>query len=259
MLFVHCINSKQNDFVYFKSLLLIKVLITSLFISSCSSTFIGSETEKLETSGKNLREIAVKQPIIKAKNAYLEQKEYLMDGVPKKVIAIYEQAIALTEQKKWHAALTLFDEVAAKQPSLSGSYVNQALIFKKLSDLESNKEKQQKLQVKSELLVDTAIKLNPLNPYAHYVKGQSLQDKGQFNQANKSFTRALTIWPDFAQAQLSLAVLLELYQGKLLAAHEYYAAYLINNNEDMQVKRWQGALLLKIKRAGLTLPIHQGG
>ena len=64
----------------------------------------------------------------------------------------------------------------------------------------------------------------------------------------------MSIWPAFIQAQLSMAVLLELYQGKLIEAYEYYSAYLLNQGEDIQVERWQAALAIKIKRAGISMP-----
>ena len=38
----------------------------------------------------------------------------------------------------------------------------------------------------------------------------------------------------------------------------YYSAFLKNHAEDKQVQRWQAALAIKIKRAGLTLPEEQG-
>jgi tetratricopeptide (TPR) repeat protein len=190
------------------------------------------------------------------KNAYLEQESKLMSGVSNDVIKTYQQAIALMEQKKWQEAITLFDQVIAKQSNLSGSYVNKALILKKLSD--ENKDQRTEQLKESELLVDKAISINPLNPYAQYFKGQLLQNRGEFEQAEKSYALALSIWPNYTQAQLGMAILLELYRGKLLESYQYYSAYLQLESEDKQVKRWQAALAIKIKRAGLSLPVKQG-
>lgn len=193
-----------------------------------------------------------------SKNRYLEQEAQKMRNVSSEVITTYKQALGLMEQKKWQAALAMFDQVIAKEANLSGSYINKALIFKYLSEQASGKEKQKSHQSNSELLINKAIKVNPQNPYAQHLKGRLLQSKGEFEQAEKSYLNALLIWPNYSQAQLSMAILLELYRGKLISADHYYRAYLANQPEDQQVKRWQAALAIKIKRAGLSLPTQQG-
>ena len=195
--------------------------------------------------------------VANTKNAYLAQTSSLMEIVPNTVIETYQQALKLMDEKQWLAAIALFDQVIAKQSDLSGSYVNKAIILKKLSDAQKGNEKTA-LLAKSELTVDKAISVNPLNPYAQHFKGQLLQQKGQFEQAEKHYVTALSIWPNYTQAQLSLAVLLELYRGELLEAYQYYTAYLTLKSEDKQVQRWQAALALKIKRAGLSLPVQTG-
>lgn len=195
---------------------------------------------------------------VSTKNTYLEQEAQFMQGVSTQTITTYKQAITLMEQKKWQAALAMFDQVIAQAASLSGSYVNKALIFKHLSEQTTDIEKQKSLFNKSERLINTAIEVNSKNPYAQHFKGQLLQAKGEFEQAEKSYLAALLIWPNYSQAQLSIAVLLELYRGKLLEANQHYSAYLLNHPQDQQVKRWQAALAIKIKRAGLSLPTQQG-
>lgn len=214
-----------------------------------TSTAIDTELSKA-TTPTNLN--------VSTKNSYLEQEAQLMRGVSTEVIATYKQAVSLMKQQSWQAALALFDQVIVKEAHLSGSYVNKALIFKYLSEQTPNKEKQKSLLNQSERLIDTAIDVNSKNPYAHYVKGQLMQTKGNFEQAEKNYFDALLIWPNYAQAQLSMAVLLELYRGKLVQAEQYYRAYLLNHPEDQQVKRWQAALTIKIKRSGLSLPTTQG-
>lgn len=192
------------------------------------------------------------------KNAYLAQEKDIMNDVPLSIITTYKEAINLMKKQQWHLALALFDEVIVKQKNLSGSYVNQALIWQRLSEQESDKTKQKTDLKKSELLIATAIKINPINPYAHYLKGKLSETSGAFSQAEASYRTALTIWPNFTQAKLSMAVLLELYRGKLIEAYQYYSAYLLTETEDEQVKRWQAALAIKIKRAGLTLVSQEG-
>ena len=193
----------------------------------------------------------------KSKNDYLAQEKYLMSGISEDIIKTYQNALFLMDQKQWTEAMLLFDKVIEQQENLSGSYINQALILKKLSSNAKGDEREQQIN-KIDLLLDKAISINPTNPYAHYHKGQSLQDKGQFELAEQSYTKALTIWPNYVKAQLSLAVLLELYRGKLLEAYQLYNVYLANESNNQQVKRWQAALAIKIKRSGLLLPENVG-
>jgi len=266
----------HNDTIFFTALLLL-----ALLLSGCSSTPKKADSDggtvDLKSMSKNIIDLVVlpnneqiqkpngtQQTILKRKNRYLEQEELLMRGVSEEVIATYQRALVLMEQQEWLAASALFEQVIAKQANLSGSYVNQALILKVLNKQQQGvKRTEQTNQVKqvnaSELLLDKAISVNPLNPYAQYFKGQVLQEKGQFEQAEQHYATALSIWPNYTEAQLNMAILLELYRGKLLDAHQYYTAYLQLNVDDKQVQRWQAALAIKIKRAGLKLPVQKGG
>jgi len=222
-----------------------KDIIDLLGIPQNKNTRINQSTNKTQ------------QLISETKNTYLEQEAALIADVSNDVIAIYQQALMLMDQQKWSAANVLFDQVIAKQPNLSGSYVNQALILRELNKHQQGTKRTEQLKT-AELLIDKAISVNSINPYAHYLKGKIQQDKGQFKQAEQRYAKALSIWPSYAQAQLSMAILLELYRGKLLEAYPYYTAYLQHNLGNKQVQRWQAALTIKIKRAGLRLPAQKG-
>lgn len=279
------IKFSSSYFARNNTLYLTVLLLLTLLTSACTNTPNRNAPDDLKSISKNITDLVVlpnnesiedfegneqtqqiqtsigsKQTALNNKNAYLEQEARLMSGVPEDVIATYQQALVLMEQQKWLAANVLFDQVIAKQANLSGSYVNQALILKALSAQQQSTEqaKQTKEVNESELLIDKAISVNPLNPYAQHFKGQILQAKGLFEQAEQRYATALSIWPHYSEAQLSMAVLLELYRGKLLEAYQYYATYLQLMGEDKQVQRWQAALAIKIKRAGLTLPVQEG-
>lgn len=211
-----------------------------------------------DTKEQNSQQHNIKQINSTSTNKYLEQEALLMRGIPNDAVNTFAQAILAMEEKKWDKALTLFDEVIAQYENSSSSYVNQAIIWNKLSDQETKKETIQQQHDKSDALLDKAISVNSANPYAHLYKGEALQTKGQFELAQHHYESALAIWPNYPQAQLNMAVLLELYRGQLLEANKYYTAYLSNNAEDKQVKRWQAALAIKIKRAGLETPVQEG-
>ena len=172
------------------------------------------------------------------KNLYLEQQA--KHHVSAESAANFKAALALMQAKKWQKAQQKLDAIIAQQPELSGSYVNKALIaFKQNKQLNANKTLAQ------------AIKVNPLNPYAYNLQGQIARLQGNFILAEKSYQQALSIWPQYAQAQLNMAILLELYRGRLLEAKEYYQRYLKINPDDKQAQRWLAGLEIKIKRAGL--------
>ncbi len=177
------------------------------------------------------------------RNGYLKQKQARLANVPLYVIEKYKQALALMTNKEWLKAEKLFDQVLVAQPQLSGAYVNKALISIQQKDL-SRANKQ----------LNEALAVNPLNPYAYEIKGRIARLNGHFEQAEHNYLKALDIWPEYPEAQVNLAILLELYRGRLLDAHKYYSAYLALQADDQQVQRWRDGVEIKIKRAGLVLP-----
>lgn len=250
------------------------LVLLTLSMSGCSSTV--DKQNDLKSMSKALADLVgfplaeqaqsmqsanrTKLLLSDTKNAYLEQEVRLMSGVPNEIRETYQQALSLMAQQKWLAASALFDQIIAKQANLSGSYVNQAIINLELNKLLNKQQNSNQVEQLStaDLWLDKAINVNPLNPFAHYYKGKILQDRGQFEQAEQHYASALAIWPRYSQAQLSMAILLELYRGQLLEAYPYYSAYLQHNTDDQQVQRWQAALAIKIKRAGLDLPAQEG-
>ena len=154
----------------------------------------------------------------------------------------FQAAISLMQAKKWLKAEQLLNKVIAKQPELSGSYVNKALIaMHKKSYQQANK------------LLNQALLVNPNNPYAYNLQGQIARIQGKIILAEKNYRKALTIWPQYSQAQLNMAILLELYRGQLVAARSYYHAYLQTKPDDKKVQRWLASLEIKMKRTGLSL------
>ena len=133
--------------------------------------------------------------------------------------------------------------VLALQPKLSGAYVNKALIAIQQKNFSlANKQ------------LDKALAVNPINPHAYEIKARIARLNGHFEQAEINYLNALDIWPAYPEAQVNLAILLELYRGRLLDAHKYYSSYLVLQGDDKQVQRWLAGVEIKIKRAGLVLP-----
>ncbi|MCT8987185.1 tetratricopeptide repeat protein [Shewanella phaeophyticola] len=182
------------------------------------------------------------------RNVYLEQASLRLAEVPAAVLAQYQQAINAMKNQQWQNANSLFDNVIATQPQLSGAYVNKAIIAINQQSFDQ-----------ADALLDQAIKANSSNPYAHQIKANIARQQGQYAQAEQGYLTALTLWPQYPQAQINLAMLLELYRGKLLQARQFYLAYLANQPDDEQAKRWLAGVEIKIQRAGLTLPDNTNG
>ena len=177
------------------------------------------------------------------RNGYLDQKQQRLANVPSYVITKYKQALTLMTKQEWLKAEKLFDEILVIQPQLSGAYVNKALIA----------IQQKNFSIANQQL-DKALEVNALNPYAYQMKGRVARLTGDFEAAEKSYLKALDIWPEYPEAQVNLAILLELYRGRLLDARKYYSSYLELQADDQQVQRWLAGVEIKIKRAGLVLP-----
>jgi len=269
ILLTTCINrlgftlKAESKAVHIMTLFLILVLL-----QGCSNTTEnegGSEKQTPETLAALSKELtdlvdvpnangqlsADKTGLLEAsknkRNDYLEQKQVRLANVPLYVIEKYKQALALMTNKEWLKAEQLFDQVLVSQPQLSGAYVNKALIAI-----------QQKNSSRANKQLNKALAVNPLNPYAYEIKGRIARLNGHFKQAEQNYLKALDIWPEYPEAQVNLAILLELYRGRLLDAHKYYSAYLALQTDDQQVQRWRAGVEIKIKRAGLVLPEKTG-
>jgi len=181
------------------------------------------------------------------RNLYSEQALQRLINVPEKIIKQYQQALDFMKVQKWASAEKLFDEILLEHPQLSSVYVNKALIGIALNDV-----------IRASDCIEKALLVNSINPYAHQLKGRISRLNGQFEQAEKSYLEALKIWPQYLEAQVNLAILLELYRGRLLDARRHYLSYLALQPNDEQVLRWLAGIEIKIKRAGLSLPTQEG-
>ncbi|UJF21184.1 tetratricopeptide repeat protein [Shewanella sp. OMA3-2] len=241
-----------------KLLTALLVIIMVMLLQSCASApdSANSNTDKgsLGSLGKDIvgmvdtkpsRENNSNSHIISnsTQNRYLEQVDIKLANVPKSVISQYQQAIELMRRQQWQAADKMLDKVITAQPQLSGAYVNKALSALQQDNIAA-----------ANSLLDKAILVNADNPYAHQIKASLLRTQGQYEQAEQHYRSALAIWPQYPEAQVNLAILLELYRGQYLEARQYYLAYLANQSDNQQVKRWLAGVEIKMQRAGLIIP-----
>ena len=129
-------------------------------------------------------------------------------------------------------AIAIFNKVAEKEPRASGPWVNMAIAYRQLDQMD-----------KADEAIETAVKLNPKNPYALNQAGIIKREMGEFDEAQTMYKSALSEYPNYANAHLNLAILCDLYLQKIGCAKSHYQAYQeIGKNEDKQVIAWMSDL-----------------
>ena len=193
-------------------------------------------------ANKSLSDEAAPQVQFQATKQSVEYQRKLAQvklSTPEHIITLYQRALVAMKAQQWQQAEQLFAQVITHNPELSGSYLNQAIIAQKQQQLGLAQEK-----------INQALKVNPINPYAHNLNGVLARQSGDFNLAEKSYLMALNSLPDYGDAHLNLAILAELYQGKLALAKQHYQLYLLIHQEDKQVQGWLAGLSLKLAQTG---------
>lgn len=247
------------------------VFLLSVFVSACSlsnKTAEQSHTDKQTTREQTIAEISKdiialvpeKEMLLESKvldqpdefidaddklsqeastlslyQQYLAQQEKIKRHLPAQALEGYQQALAQMKKKRWQQAQQLFDKVMQVEPKLSSGYVNKALI-----------SYHQNAPEQALILLETAQSINAINPYLYNLKGIVYRETGDFEQAQLSYEQAIRIWPEYAQAHLNLAVLLELYRGKFSQAKQHYLEYLSLQPNDTRVQRWLAGLEIKL-------------
>jgi tetratricopeptide (TPR) repeat protein len=99
-------------------------------------------------------------------------------------------------------------------PDLSGPTLSLAL----LHCISGNSEQ-------AEIFFRKTIEKNSQNIYAYNQYGVFLREQGRFTDAEKAYQQALAIWPQYPDANINLAILYDLYMGRLEPAVKYYGIY----------------------------------
>lgn len=142
--------------------------------------------------------------------------------------ADYAKALGLMSNGKDDEALGVLKTVAGKAPQFSGPLVNEGLIYLR----------QQKYADAEKVLQD-AIKVNALNPFAFNLLGVALREQGKFAAAKTAYESALALDPNYAKAHFNLGVLADLYMQDLPLALSHYQSYqALQGKPDPVVANW---------------------
>jgi len=159
-----------------------------------------------------------------------------------KVSASVEQQFAYgieaMSAENYAQAIDIFHKVAQKEPRASGPWVNIAIAYRKLDQID-----------KADEAIETAVRLNPKNPYALNQAGIIKREKGAFGVAQTMYENALAEYPNYSNAHLNLAILCDLYLQNIVCAKSHYQAYQeIEKNDDKKVVAWISDLSRREKK-----------
>lgn len=152
----------------------------------------------------------------------------------------FETALAAQRAQQWPDAERQFSQLLEKYPYLSGPALNLALIYAQT----------QRPQLAEEYF-KRALQINPVNSTAGDQYGVWLRGQGRFADAEAMYLETLARNADYADTHLNLAILYDIYLGKLPQALEHYQRYLELRGEDASpVQGWVADLQRRMQSAG---------
>ncbi len=148
--------------------------------------------------------------------------------VDRKSAAMFDAALDAIAAGKLRDAEVLLTELTAREPKLSGPWVNLGMVQNELGSLDAAQASFKK-----------AIDANPANCFAYTELGILARRAGDFVTAEANYRACLKHVPDFREAHLNLGILYELYLGRLSDALTAYRTYLtLLGSEDRRVSGW---------------------
>jgi len=156
--------------------------------------------------------------------------------VDKRSQALFEQALTAIRSERYQDAESLLKELTARDPALSGPWVNLGSVYEALGDDES-----------AQSAYKRAIDANPANCAAYVDLGVLERREGDFASAEAYYLACIQHVPDFREAYLNLGILYDLYLGRLddaLKAYQQYQA--LSSAPDTRVSGWVSDLERRI-------------
>jgi len=156
--------------------------------------------------------------------------------VDRKSEALFEQALAAIQARRYTEAESLLKELTARDPLLSGPWVNLGGVYEALGDNDAAQRAYKK-----------AIDANPNNCAAYVDLGVLSRRAGDFLSAEANYLACTQRVPNFREAYLNLGILYELYLGRLDDALKAYQTYqTLTESPDMRVAGWVSDLERRI-------------
>ncbi len=156
--------------------------------------------------------------------------------VDRKSEQLFEQALTAIQAQRYTEAESLLKELTARDPMLSGPWVNLGGVYEALGDNDAAQHAYKK-----------AIDANPNNCAAYVDLGVLSRRAGDFLTAEANYLACAQRVPNFREAYLNLGILYELYLGRLDDALKAYQTYqTLSDSPDMRVAGWVSDLERRI-------------
>ncbi len=206
------------------------LLMSSLLLGACANMsipLVGSSEPAMETATSPVAaELRLEQvgPAVNAPVGIVVETPPLHSGNQ----ALFDRAVALIESGQLDAAEVLLLELTSDQPELAGPWVNLGHIY-----LASERP------AEAEKMFLAALDANPHNCGALNQLGVMARRQGRFGEAEAYYQRCIDAAPLYPHAHLNLAILYELYMGRLGEALAAYNDYQVMLSEpDARVSGW---------------------
>jgi tetratricopeptide (TPR) repeat protein len=148
--------------------------------------------------------------------------------VDRKSAALFEQALDAIQAERYLDAEALLKELTARDPMLSGPWVNLGTVYEALGDNDAAVAAYKK-----------AIDANPNSCAAYIDLGVLARRAGDFLTAEANYLACTQRVPAFRDAYLNLGILYELYLGRLDDALKAYQTYQsLSETADLRVAAW---------------------
>lgn len=163
-------------------------------------------------------------PLVIPPNPYLANPP----KVPAQAKLVFKQGLEAMRNNKLAEAKAKFNQLVGSFPELSGPYVNLGII--------AARQKQNK---EAENYLLQAIAVNELNLLAYNHLGVVYREQGDFFKAEQAYKDAIKTWPGYAEAHLNLAILYDIYMGRLEEALRMYKRYTrLTDSPDKRSRGW---------------------
>lgn len=149
----------------------------------------------------------------------------------------YEEALMLLERGELERGVSVLERIAEKGPGLSAPRIDLGIAMHRAGDLGA-----------AEKWLTEALTLSPEHPIVHNELGIVYRKTGRFDEARKSYERALSVFPGYHYARRNLAVLCDLYLGDLDCALDNYEAYMTTVPEDAEASIWIADIRMRMDR-----------
>jgi tetratricopeptide (TPR) repeat protein len=162
--------------------------------------------------------------------------------VPAAARTQFETAVAAQRAQQWPEAERQFNQLLEKYPYLSGPALNLALICVQMQRPQQ-----------AENYFRRALRINQDNAAAGVQYGAWLRAQGRFGDAEAVYLQTLARNPDYADAHLNLAILYDLYLGRLEPALGHYQRYLaLSDAAGSPVQGWVADLQRRLQSGGAS-------